>query len=123
MDIATFEIEKPVMAGKTSNIEYLLKLNNIYILSINKSPLGDCQTYTISKMIYICKYDNWIDILKEIQNNIKKNQLLFNVNNGNSAHVKLKEFFKDDIVFENTYLSTYGTNMTMMLVKTTKLKE
>lgn len=88
---------------------------------ITKSPLMNCQTYSIGGMCSLLDCNDNIEILKDIQNLIKKSQLLIDINQ--IYEDKLNKIFKkEDFIFKTEYVNSTGSKMIMCLIKTDSMK-
>lgn len=87
------------------------------------SPTGNCQNYFIrayNQMRNLDKEDV-NRILKYIQNIVKKNMIIMDINEG--IWRTQKSFFeKDSITLEHPYKSTNGSNMVMIMMLTNQFK-
>ncbi len=113
---------KPIKDESSNTYGHHIRKNSIHIASFYPTPTNNCQTYCIASVNAIMQYPEWLDILVEIQKKSTKYQLLLDVKQTSSAYTKLVEYFKDDFVINQNYVSSNGSNMCMMLIKTTKLR-
>lgn len=94
-------------------------------LFTTKSPHSNCQTYFIASFYLLFNYavENKLDILKDIQKYCSggKRQLLLDINQ--KWKTQTRDIFDNDIIFEQDYTSTNGSNMCIILTKTTKLMQ
>ena len=93
--------------------------NNVYI---SYAPTNNCQIYSIGSACYIFvnrPKEDYIKILKHIQKNVLKNQVLIDISADHYCGVVESVFPKESMVFKQEYTNTkYSTKMCMYLFKT-----
>ena len=102
---------------------YQLVINNIGTNSfVYKEATGDCQSFTIGNVQdIIYDYLDWKNILAACCKLINKPCLLVNMRTDKISYERFINFFEEYIIVNNHYISTRGSNMSLLLVKTNKL--
>lgn len=123
MDIADFKIE---VIPKTYGIVKLMDIvGNTWALGYS-APTMNCQLATIANAYNIIRlYDEkntiTLDIFKLLYKAISKSIFLLDIQLGYEEGL-MKIFGKEDIISRMSYISTNGSAMVIILLKTTKLQ-
>lgn len=98
-----------------------------YINDINRcwmyiAPQGNCQTFTISyfnSLVINCS--EWEKVLYELWKKAGfKKQLMLDLKQSDLCYNTVLTHFEDDIIFEQKYVSTNGSNMSIFLINLKK---
>lgn len=106
---------------------YRLVLNNGYSTEYNYDITNNCQIASFRSFEGILGSSERLKAMKWLYKElvlvgVMKRQILIDVRDKYDYPNKVREMFKDFIVFEQPYLSTNGSNMVMFLVKSEALK-
>lgn len=99
---------------------YYIKLPYGPTVYIHPYGFGNCQHYNIAWTDQILYYDNFKDVLKLIQDKIKKKAVVFDLSNMSLERI-LTIFPKEDILMNSKYTNTTGNEMNILIVKTDNL--
>lgn len=88
------------------------------VAGVVMSPNGNCQTYSIRFIGQLLEYDNFIDILKKIQEPIDKRQLLIDVKDYDRYVDKIDNLFSDKVILKSKYKNRTDNNMVIYLLNT-----
>lgn len=103
---------------------YAVQVDNAKIgVSVDYSPTGNCQFYTISDFCCLLMGHNetlFAPAMVEIQKKMLKPMLLIDLNDGYVSALK-KHFTDEDFLLMAPYESTNKSRMTLFLIKTNKI--